>query len=144
MSSTQTVEDDLVVETAARHRSSFRSHFFQMFAAMAVGMIITGAIFMGVTGATTWDQITSDYPTQALLAMVAGMTVPMAGWMVYRGMGWRNTAEMVGAMALPVIPFLCLVWFDVADSAQCGAYCIVTVAAMLGLMRYRHSVYSGR
>ena len=144
MSSTQTVEDDLVVETAARHRSSFRRHFFQMFAAMAVGMIITGAIFMGVTGATTWDQITSDYPTQALLAMAAGMTVPMAAWMLYHKMGWRNTAEMAAVMVLPVSLFLCLVWFDVTKSAQCGAYCVVTIAAMLGLMRYRRSVYSGR
>ena len=37
-------------------------------------------------------------------------------------------------MVLPVIPFLCLVWFDVTKSAQCGAYCAVTVLTMLALM----------
>ena len=57
-------------------------------------------------------------------------------------MGRRNTYEMAAAMVLPVIPFLCLVWFGVTDSAQCGAYCLVTVVAMLALMRYRRSEYS--
>ena len=46
-------------------------------------------------------------------------------------------------MVLPVVPFLCLVWFHVTNSAQCGAYCGLTVVAMLGLMSYRRSQYSG-
>jgi hypothetical protein len=45
-------------------------------------------------------------------------------------------------MIVPVIPFLCLVWFGVTKSAQCGAYCALTVAAMLALMHVRRSVYS--
>jgi hypothetical protein len=49
---------------------------------------------------------------------------------------------MAAAMVLPVIPFLCLVWFDVTKSAQCGAYCAVTVLTMLALMGYRRSEYS--
>jgi hypothetical protein len=58
--------------------------------------------------------------------------------MVYRGMGWKNTYEMAAVMVLPVVPLLCLVWFDVTKSrGECGAYCLVTVAAMLGLMRHR-------
>jgi hypothetical protein len=57
-------------------------------------------------------------------------------------MGWKNSYEMVLAMVLPVIPFLCLVWFHVTESAQCGAYCAVTVFAMLALMRFRRSQYS--
>ena len=49
---------------------------------------------------------------------------------------------MALAMLLPVIPFLCLVWFNVTESAQCGGYCAATVVSMLGLMRYRGSEYS--
>jgi hypothetical protein len=41
-----------------------------------------------------------------------------------------------------VVPFLCLVWFNITESAQCGAYCAVTVLAMLALMQYRRSEYS--
>jgi hypothetical protein len=33
--------------------------------------------------------------------MAAGMTIPMAAWMLYRGMGRKNTAEMAAAMVLP-------------------------------------------
>ena len=68
------------------------------------------------------------------------MSVPMAAWMVYRGMGWRNSSEMAAAMVVPVIPFLCLVWFNVTKSAQCGGYCLIVIAAMLGLMLYRRAV----
>ena len=97
---------------------------------------------LSIVGAKTWDEVTTQYPTQALLAMAVGMTGPMVAWMVYRGMGWKNSYEMAAVMVLPVIPFLCLVWLGVTNSAQCGAYCLVTVAAMLGLMRYRRTEYS--
>jgi hypothetical protein len=113
-----------------------------MLAAMAVGMIATGAIFLSFVGLKTWGEVTTQYPTQALLAMAAGMTIPMVAWMLYRGMGRRSSYEMAAAMVVPVIPFLCLVWFNVTNSAQCGAYCLLTVFAMLSLMRYRRAEYS--
>jgi flagellar biosynthetic protein FliP len=124
-----------------RRISPFWRHYLQMIAAMAVGMIATGAIFLSVVGLKTWDEVTSQYPTQVLVAMAVGMTVPMVAWMIYRGMGRRNTGEMAAAMILPVIPFLALVWSGVTQDAQCGAYCISTMLAMFGLMRYRRNVY---
>jgi hypothetical protein len=125
-----------------RHLSPFWRHFLEMLAAMAVGMIATGAIFLSIVGLKTWDQVTIQYPTQALLAMAAGMSIPMAAWMLLRGMGRRNAYEMTAAMILPVIPFLCLVWFGITKSAWCGPYCAATIVAMLALMRYRRSTYS--
>src|SRR4029453_4416687 len=133
------------ITPAAHHKqriSPFWRHFLEMLAAMVVGMIATGAIFLSIVGLKTWDEVTTQYPTQALLAMAVGMTVPMVAWMLYRGMGWRNSGEMAAVMVLPVIPFLCLVWFEVTTSAQCGAYCALTVVAMLALMGYRRSEYS--
>lgn len=125
-----------------RHISPFSRHFLQMFAAMVVGMIATGAIFLTVVGLKTWGEVTVRYPTQSLLAMAAGMTISMVAWMLYRGMGWRNSYEMAAAMLVPAIPFLCLVWFNVTESALCGGYCASTVVAMLALMYYRRSAYS--
>ena len=55
------------------------------------------------------------------------MTIPMVAWMLFRGMGGRYAYEMAAAMVLPVVPFLCLVWFDVTASAWCGAYCATTI-----------------
>ncbi len=125
-----------------RHLPSFWRHFLQMLAAMMVGMIATGAIFVSVVGLKTWDQVTLQYPAQALLAMAAGMTIPMVAWMLFRGMGRRNSCEMAAAMVVPAVPFLCLVWFHVTKSAPCGAYCALTIVAMLGLMFHRRSQYS--
>jgi hypothetical protein len=90
----------------------------------------------------TWDEATVRHPMASLFVIAAGMSMPMAAWMLYRGMGLRNSVEMAAAMVIPVIPFLCLVWFDVTESALCGPYCIVAIAAMLGLMLYRRKEYS--
>jgi NhaP-type Na+/H+ or K+/H+ antiporter len=125
-----------------RRLSPFWRHFPEMLAAMAVGMIATGAIFVSITGLKTWDEVTVQYPTQVLLAMAAGMSIPMVAWMLLRGMGRKNAYEMAAAMVLPVLPFLCLVWFGVTKGAQCGPYCLTTIVAMLALMRYRRSTYS--
>lgn len=57
--------------------SPFWRHVLEMLAAMVVGMIATGAVFLSAVGLKTWEQVTVQYPTQALLAMAAGMTIPM-------------------------------------------------------------------
>ena len=138
-------EGDHVASGEAHHAgrlSPFWRHFLEMLGAMIVGMIAAGAIFVSVVGLKSWDEVTVQYPTQALLTMAVGMTLPTVLWMRYRGMSWRNSGEMAAAMALPVIPFLCLVWFGVTESAQCGAYCAVMVVAMYALMRYRRAEYT--
>ncbi len=81
-----------------RHLTDFWRHFLEMLAAMAVGMIATIAVFVSVVGLKTWDQVTVQYPTQALLAMAAGMTIPMVAWMLFRGMGRTNCAVTIAAM----------------------------------------------
>jgi hypothetical protein len=126
----------------SRRVGPFWRHFWQMLGAMAAGMIATGAIFLTVVGLKTWDEVTTQYPNQALIAMAAGMTLPMAAWMLYRGMGRRNTLEMSAVMVLAVVPFLCLVWLDATKSAQCGGYCLLSILGMLALMRYRYTEYA--
>jgi hypothetical protein len=80
-------------EKRRRYLSPFWRHFLQMFAVMVAGAIGTGAVFLSVVGLKTWGEVTTVYPTQALLAMAGGMTAPMVAWMVYRGWGggtpWR-------------------------------------------------------
>jgi len=124
------------------HLSPFWRHFMQMLAVMMIGMIASAAVLLTFVGLKTWDEVTTQYGTQALITMAIGMTVPMVGWMLHRGMGWKNANEMAAAMLIPVIPFLCLVWFGVTKSALCGPYCAVTVLAMLALMLYRRPQYS--
>ena len=124
-----------------QHRSPFRRHFLQMFGVMVAGMIASAGVFLTIVG-MTWDEATLKHPVASLLVVAAGMTGPMAIWMLHRGMGIRNTTEMAAAMALPVIPFLCLVWFGATTSAWCGAYCVVSIIAMVALMLWRRDQYS--
>lgn len=121
--------------------SPFWRHFLQMLAVMMVGMVASAAIFLTIVG-MAWEEATREYPTASLLVIATGMSVPMTAWMLHRRMGHKNALEMAVVMVLPVIPFLLLVWFDVTKSAQCGAYCLVSIAGMLGLMRYRRDEYS--
>jgi hypothetical protein len=121
--------------------SPFWRHFLQMLAIMVAGMVASAAIFLTVVQ-MDWEEATISHPVASLLVIAAGMSVPMTVWMLYRGMGWRNSAEMAAAMILPVVPFLLLVWFDVTTSAQCGAYCLIGIVAMLVLMLYRRDEYS--
>jgi len=126
----------------SHHLSPFWRHFLEMLAVMMAGMFVSVAVVVMATGRKTWDEVTTQYGTQALIVMAIGMTAPMVAWMVHRGMGWRNAWEMAAAMVLPVIPFLCLFWFGATESAACGAYCAVMVLTMLGLMGWRRSEYS--
>lgn len=136
-------EGDASIRRARRvWLSPFWRHFLEMLGAMLVGMIATTSIFLSIVGLESWREVTVVYPTQALLAMAIGMTLPMVAWMLFRGMGWRNSAEMAAAMVLPVIPFLLLVWFGITESAMCGAYCGVMIVAMLALMNFRRAEYS--
>jgi len=130
------------LHTREHHLSPFWRHFLQMLAVMMFGMFVWAAVLVTAVGAKTWDEVTTQYGTQALVGMAVGMTVPMTAWMLYRGMGRKNAYEMAAVMVLPVVPLLCLYWFDVTKSAQCGAYCALSVAAMLALMFYRRSEYS--
>jgi hypothetical protein len=74
-----------------------------MVVAMFLGMGVLGipaGWAMGLFG-TSWHELTDDAPALMLLAMVTTMTVPMVGWMAYRGHGLRANAEMSASMYLP-------------------------------------------
>ncbi len=58
------------------------------------------------------------------------------------GAGLEPATPDGAAMALPVIPFMCLVVFDVTKGAVCSLYCLATILAMLGVMLYRRDEYS--
>jgi hypothetical protein len=104
-----------------------------------VGTIATDLIFASVIGFTAYEQVTVLYPTQILLAMAAGMSIPVVAWMLVRGMGRRNAAEIAAAI---VLPFLDLVWFGVTGSAACWGYRATAVVAVLVLPRSRRGSYS--
>ncbi len=134
-------EMPLPPEIAGRGLGGFWRHFVEMLVAMALGMFAGLTVFLVVVQ-MTFEEALVQHPSLILLVMGISMTVPMVAWMRHRGHGWRACGEMGAAMIVPMVPFLLLVWFGVTKSAMCGAYCALTVPAMLALMFYRRDEYA--
>jgi hypothetical protein len=82
---------------------SFIRHYLEMVAAMFLGMIVLGVpaeAGLRMLGTST-SVLQDDAPAVALLGMAVIMTVPMVGWMAYRGHGRRANAEMAASMFIP-------------------------------------------
>src|SRR5690349_19185844 len=91
-------------QTKRHPLSPFWRHFLQMRSIVMIGIFVGAALLVAAVGAKTWNEVTTQYGTQALLVMAVGMTAPMTAWMLYRGMGRRNAFEMATVMVLPVVP----------------------------------------
>jgi hypothetical protein len=122
--------------------SPFWLHFAEMFAAMWVGMAVGVGVFLAITGLSSYSQGLRLHPVPSVSVMAISMALPMAAWMLFRGHGWRNSAEMAAAMVVPAVPFVCLAGLHVISGTACRAYMPLSIVAMLGLMVYRRDVYS--
>lgn len=122
------------VPSPLRSTVGFVVHFLEMSIAMIVGMLL----FMAVPGVM-------DLPRAVhLLGMALAMTLPMIGWMYFRGHGWRHGIEMSLGMLLPWAAVLALValgaavvlpWLEQADGPA-------MFLGMLGVMLLRPGHYS--
>jgi hypothetical protein len=121
----------------------FWLHLVEMVAAMGVGMAAGMRVYVAVAGLSSTDQAYRLYPAQSVSAMAISMTLPMIGWMLLRGHGRRNSAEMAAAMLLPAIPFVILCSLHVLmGGTSAGVYMVLSTLAMISLMVYRRDAYS--
>ena len=111
--------------------SSFLRHYLEMVIVMFLGM----GVVMAIAGMPEND-------TVALLYMGGSMTVPMLGWMLFRGHSWRPSLEMGAAMMAPTVVAMGLV--GVVDyGLLMGTEHVAMLLAMLGAMLYRRDEYTG-
>jgi hypothetical protein len=75
----------------------FIRHYVEMVVAMFAGMAVLGMPFGWLLGAadSSWQELTDTAPALMFLAMATTMTVPMIGWMAYRGHGRRAPGAAV-------------------------------------------------
>ena len=88
------------MSSSTRH---FIRHYVEMLVAMFAGMVVLGGpamVALGAAGVTS-AELQSDAPAALLLGMGVTMTVPMVGWMRYRGHGWQPSNEMAASMMIP-------------------------------------------
>jgi hypothetical protein len=124
--------------TRSRSTKHFLRHYLEMVVAMFLGMAVLGF-------PVDWalDRLGADSDAWMFMGMATTMTVPMVGWMVYRGHGWRANAEMSASMFVPT--------FAVIGALTTGlltdigvlmlAEHVVMLAAMAGVMLLRPSEY---
>ena len=125
---------------SARH---FFRHYAEMVAVMFIGMFALGKpadwLFSALGTSTS-----SDHPAMMLLSMGITMTVPMVGWMLYRGHARRTTAEMAASMLIPTFAAMALVASGAMDQGPVMIIEHITMlAGMLIAMLVRREEYSG-
>ena len=105
----------------------FLRHYGEMVLAMFLGMAVLGYPVdwgMGRLGANSDEFM--------FLGMATTMTVPMVGWMLYRGHGWRANAEMSASMFVPTFAVIGLLAAGVITGI--GVLMVIEHVAMLAGM----------
>jgi hypothetical protein len=116
----------------------FLRHYGEMVLAMFIGMAILGVPVdwaMGSAGA--------DSDASMFLGMATTMTVPMVGWMMYRGHGWRANAEMSASMFVPTFAVVGVLTTGILTDVGVLMVVehVVMLLAMAGVMLLRPAEY---
>ena len=123
----------------SRSTKHFARHYAEMVAAMFLGMAI-----LGLPADRALDALGATSDAFMFLGMATTMTVPMVGWMLYRGHGWRANAEMSASMFVPAFAVIAALAGGVLTDI--GVLMIVEhvamLAAMAGVMLLRPEEYS--
>ena len=108
----------------------FLRHYLEMVVAMLLGMAVLGLPLYAV--GTGWHELAIESPAIGFLGMATSMTVPMVGWMIYRGHGRRANMEMSASMFVPTFAVITLTWADVVTDT--GALMTIEHVAMFVAM----------
>jgi hypothetical protein len=124
----------------------FVRHYVEMVVAMFAGMAVLGVPFGWLLGAagSSWHELTDTAPALMFLAMATTMTVPMVGWMVYRGHDRRANAEMLAAMVLPTFAVIGLLGGGLVTDlgVLLAIEHVAMLAGMLAVMLLRPAEYA--
>lgn len=124
--------------------AQFVRHLAEMILAMMLGMAVLGFLVRSVMGALGYPDGLRPYPELFAVAMTLEMTLPMAGWMLFRGHRGGIVVEMSGAMIGPVLGVVALCVVHVLPSAIAPTLShVIMYPAMLGAMIYRRTEYTG-
>ena len=116
----------------------FLRHYGEMVLAMFLGMAI-----LGLPVDRIMSSVGADSDAFMFLGMATTMTVPMVGWMIYRGHGWRANTEMSASMFVPA--FAVIAALATGLLTDIGTLMIiehvVMLLAMAGVMLLRPDEY---
>ena len=116
----------------------FLRHYGEMVLAMFLGMAV-----LGLPAGWALDAIGADSDPWMFIQMATTMTVPMIGWMLYRGHGWRANTEMSASMFVPTFAVVGLLTTGILTDlgVLMVAEHVVMLMAMAGVMLLRPDEY---
>ena len=116
----------------------FLRHYGEMVLAMFLGMAV-----LGLPADWALRSVGADADAFMFLGMATTMTVPMVGWMLYRGHGWRANTEMSASMFVPAFAVIGLLSTGVLTDTGIlmAAEHVVMLLAMAGVMLLRPDEY---
>ena len=135
--------------STARQVWNFTRHFLEMCIAMCVGGgALNALVFVVGPAQLGYPDLRTTAPELALLLIACLYTLPMAGWMRFRGMAWRPILEMSGATIALALVLVVLAALGILSSEDlhrwalmfCGPACVL----MLPVMLLRLGMYTGR
>ena len=124
----------------------FARHYVEMLVAMFLGMVVLGApalVALGAAGVSS-AELHNDVPAVMLLGMGVTMTVPMVGWMRYRGHDWQPSTEMAASMMVPTFGVMALLWAGLVTDigTLMTIEHVVMLPSILAVMLLRRDEYS--
>ena len=124
--------------TLSRSTKHFLRHYLEMVVAMFLGMAV-----LGFPVDWAMDRLGADSDAWMFMGMATTMTVPMVGWMIYRGHGWRANAEMSASMFVPTFAVIGVLTAGLLTDigVLMLAEHVVMLAAMAGVMLLRPDEY---
>jgi hypothetical protein len=132
-----------------RQAWNFARHFLEMCVAMCMGGAVLAVVaFAAIPALFGSPDLRELFPALSLVVIATILTLPMAGWMRFRGMPRRPIAEMsVVPIALAML-LIGLVWAGVAPDSTLqidfGLFCGISCIGMFIVMLFRLDLYTGR
>ena len=103
-------------------------HYFEMVAAMVVGMVV-----MGLVHDLVWPSLTERADIGALV-MATDMALGMSAWMRFRGHPWLGIAEMSASMYVPFVVLLVPFWTGFIDGGDLMIWGHIAMFAAMALV----------
>lgn len=120
----------------------FVQHFFEMFLAMLVGMLVLDSLAAFMFSSLANLDLFAN-PILFAPVMTLNMTIGMVLWMLFRRHSPRSIGEMAGAMVLPLCILLGPHWIGIVPgSILPGASMALSIPSMILVMLYRRDVYA--
>ena len=130
----------VIDRTASEHRLLVR-HFFEMVAAMLIGMAVLGAV-VRMSCVVTGHEDLLDHPGFGAPIMATNMTIGMVVWMRHRRHGRAAIGEMAAAMYVPLVVLIIPFWVGLlGGSALLGLMHVLMLPAMVIAMNHRRDEY---